>query len=81
MEMHNIDDYTNTTHKYGTLRVIKYMIDNKYYYLGTNIYKENNNYIKKLYHEKRLVKEYYKTIKSYLKCNNFNCKLLNKNKQ
>jgi len=62
----------------GLMRIIQYTIKGKTYYMGTNLYTANIEYIKKIYHDRWFTEEYFKTIKVNMISNNLNYKSSNK---
>ena len=76
-----LNDDVFVVHDLFYMRIIKYKINNNCYYLATNIFTKDINYLKELYHKRWSVEEFYKTIKSDLKANNFTCNDFNKNQQ
>ena len=66
----NYIEYNNRSYK---IRVIKYIINNKAYYLGTNIFNTDYtiNIFKDIYHSRWTIEEYFKLIKSTMKMNKF----------
>lgn len=73
------NDY-KTIYNQTPIRVIKYTIDNKDYFLGTNLNDENEfsiNILKTLYHERWKIEEYFKHIKYVCKLADMNEKKSN----
>jgi len=81
MERYNIDDYYKLDINYGLIRIVRYTIENKKYYLATNIFDQFIDYFIDLYHKRWFIEEYFKTLKSHLKSNNYNCQSLINNEQ
>ena len=58
------DSDDTTTYEDGyNLRAIRYTVDNKSYYVATNIYDYEIKMIKKIYHDRWTIEEYFKYIK------------------
>ena len=66
-------DYIIKNNYFDRLRIIVYIINNKYYYLCTNL-KENidSNTIKNIYYKRWSVEEYFKMLKKTTNINNIN---------
>jgi len=72
-DKNNTEDYLTTIDN-STIRIIKYRINLRNYYLITSLIdstKYTSENLKELYHQRWSVEEYYKKIKQKLKCKTF----------
>lgn len=74
-------DIIKNLESYGKIRIIKYTIGNAPYYLSTNIFDNNINFFKEMYHNRWFIEEFFKTIKHDLSLYNINYKKINRIKQ
>jgi hypothetical protein len=81
LNKNKIEDNTFIMYNLFWMRIVKYKINDTEYYLATNIFSKDINYLKDLYHKRWSIEEFYKTIKSDLKANNLTCNNFNKNQQ
>jgi hypothetical protein len=84
MEKRKLSQYFHIIEKNNKcliIKIIKYTIDSKNYYLATNIFNKSIEYYKELYHLRWFVEEYFKTCKNNLNLNTIACKDINKCKQ
>ena len=54
------------------LRIIKYIINGKPYYVASNILDYSKQMIQNLYHDRWTIEEYFKYIKQYMKLSKMN---------
>lgn len=66
---------------YGILRIMKYIIDGKTFYLSTNMFDNKISYFSNLYHKRWYIEEYFKTIKHNMRVSNINYTKIIKIKQ
>ena len=67
----NIDDNIVDEDGYK-LRIIKYIINGKPYYVASNILDYSKQMIQNLYHDRWTIEEYFKYIKQYMKLSKMN---------
>ena len=77
----NLNENIQYVADYGYIRVIKYNIAEKEYYLTTNQFKYDIEYFKNIYHQRWSIEEFYKTIKCKMRLNKINSKNLLKVQQ
>lgn len=81
MNRYNINDHLKLTKNKHLIRIIRYKIEDEYYYLATNIMNESIEYFIDIYHKRWTIEEYFKTIKHTLNGMNFNSTDINIIKQ
>ena len=74
-------DITMNLENYGKIRIIKYTIKDKPFYLSTNIFDNDITFFKELYHNRWFIEEFFKTMKHDLSLNNIGYKKINRIKQ
>jgi len=76
-------DITKNLDDYGKIRIIKYTINKKSFYLSTNILSNvlNIDFFKEMYHNRWYIEEFYKTIKHDLSLNGIAYKKINRIEQ
>ena len=66
------DDYIVITKKKMKIRIVRYMIEDKKYYIATNVFDYSIDTIKQIYHDRWKSEESFKYQKNILKLNTIN---------
>lgn len=81
LDENKLNDAYRPIPEYGIIRVIKYTIDDKSYYLATNLFTNDIDYFKNMYHERWHIEEFFKTLKCNLGASNIRYKSIQKIEQ